>query len=40
MRTLDAVYPGIDATVVTHDRAMIAAATAMGYPTFDPIGDR
>lgn len=40
--TLDAIHlgsvvaAGLDATVVSHDGAMIAAATSLGYPTFDP----
>lgn len=43
LRTLDAVHlgsiiaSGIDATIVTHDRTMLAAAITIGYPTFDPV---
>lgn len=45
VKTLDAIHlgsviaAGLDATIVTHDTAMIAAATSLGYPTFDPVQD-
>ena len=41
--TLDAIHPGsviatgLDATIVSHDAAMLAAATSLGYPTHDPV---
>ncbi len=44
LRTLDAVHlgsviaSGIDAVIVTHDRALMMAAAIVGYPTFDPLG--
>ena len=43
VKTLDAIHlgsviaAGLDATIVSHDTAMIAAATWLGYPTFDPV---
>ncbi len=43
IKTLDAIHlgsviaSGIDATVVSHDAAMLAAATSLGYPTHDPV---
>ncbi|MGB3909943.1 MAG: type II toxin-antitoxin system VapC family toxin [Pseudolysinimonas sp.] len=43
VKTLDAIHlgsviaAGLDATIVTHDAGMIAAAVAMGYPTLDPV---
>ncbi len=45
VRTLDAVHlgsiiaSGIDATLVTHDRTLLAAAIAVGVRTFDPVVD-
>jgi len=45
VKTLDAIHlgsviaAGLDATVVSHDAAMLAAATALGYPTLDPVTD-
>lgn len=45
VKTLDAIHlgsvivAGLDATVVSHDTAMLAAAEALGYPTFDPVVD-
>lgn len=45
MKTLDAIHrgsviaAGLDATIVSHDPAMIAAATSLGYPTFDPAAE-
>lgn len=43
LKTLDAVHlgsliaSGIDGTIVTHDRAMRAAAEVIGYATIDPV---
>lgn len=43
VKTLDAIHlgsviaAGLDATIVSHDTAMIAAATALGYATLDPV---
>lgn len=43
VKTLDAIHlgsviaAGLDATVVSHDAALISAATSLGYPVFDPI---
>ncbi len=43
VKTLDAIHlgtviaAGLDATIVSHDAAMIAAATSLGYPTLDPV---
>lgn len=43
LKTLDAIHlgsviaAGLDATIVTHDTGMLAAATALGYPTHDPV---
>lgn len=43
VKTLDAIHlasvigSGLDATIVTHDAAMTAAAYTIGYPVFDPI---
>lgn len=43
LKTLDAIHlgsviaAGLDATIVSHDAAMIAAADALGYQTFDPV---
>lgn len=43
VKTLDAIHlgsviaAGLDATIVSHDAALIAAATSLGYPTFDPV---
>lgn len=43
VKTLDAIHlgsviaAGLDATVVSHDAAMLAAAAALGYPTLDPV---
>ncbi len=45
VKTLDAIHlgsviaAGLDATIVSHDAAMIAAATSLGYPTFDPVDE-
>ena len=45
VKTLDAIHlgsviaAGLDATVVSHDAAMLAAAASLGYPTFDPVTD-
>lgn len=45
VKTLDAIHlgsviaAGLDATVVSHDTATLAAATTLGYPTFDPVTD-
>lgn len=45
VKTLDAIHPGsviaagLDAVVVSHDAAMIAAATSLGYPIFDPVAE-
>lgn len=45
VKTRDAIHlgsviaAGLDATIVSHDAAMIAAATSLGYPTFDPVGE-
>lgn len=44
VRTLDAVHlgsiiaSGVGATMVTHDRRMLAAAGNLGYPSLDPVG--
>lgn len=41
--TLDAIHvgsviaAGLDATIVSHDATMLAAATSLGYPTLDPV---
>lgn len=46
VKTLDAIHlgsviaAGLDATIVSHDSAMIAAATSLGYPTLDPVSER
>lgn len=46
VKTLDAIHlgsviaAGLDATLVSHDATMIAAATSLGYPTFDPVSER
>lgn len=43
VKTLDAVHlgsviaAGLDAIVVSHDAAMLAAAASLGYRTFDPV---
>jgi predicted nucleic acid-binding protein len=43
VKTLDAIHlgsviaSGIDATIVTHDAAMRAAAERLGYPWHDPV---
>ena len=43
LKTLDALHlgsiiaAGLDATVVTHDTTMLAAARSLGYPAFDPV---
>ncbi|HRW17673.1 MAG TPA: PIN domain-containing protein [Dermatophilaceae bacterium] len=43
VKTLDAIHlgsviaAGLDATIVSHDAGLIAAATALGYPTLDPV---
>ncbi len=45
VKTLDAIHlgsviaAGLDATVVSHDAAMLAAAASLGYSTFDPVTD-
>jgi hypothetical protein len=31
------IAAGLDATIVTHDSGMTAAAVATGYPTLDPV---
>ena len=46
VKTLDAIHlgsviaAGLDATIVSHDATIIATATSLGYPTFDPVTDR
>ena len=46
VKTSDAIHlgsviaAGLDATVVSHDAAMIKAATSLGYPTFDPVAEQ
>lgn len=43
VKTLDAIHlgsviaAGLNATIVSHDSVMIAAATSLGYPTLDPV---
>lgn len=43
VKTLDAIHlgsviaAGLDAVIVSHDAAMIAAATWLGYPVLDPV---
>lgn len=43
VKTLDAIHigsviaAGLDAIIVSHDTSMLAAATALGYQTFDPV---
>ena len=43
VKTLDAIHlgsviaAGLDATIISHDTAMLAAATSLGYPTLDPV---
>lgn len=43
VKTLDAIHlasvivAGLDATIVSHDAAMLAAATSLGYRTLDPV---
>lgn len=43
VQTLDAIHlgsviaAGLDATIVTHDTGMAAAAGSLGYPTIDPV---
>ena len=43
VKTLDAIHlgsviaAGLDATIVSHDASMIAAAASLGYPTVDPV---
>ncbi len=45
VKTLDAIHlgsviaAGLDATIVSHDIAMIGAATSLGYQTLDPVID-
>jgi len=45
VKTLDAIHlgsviaSGLDATIVSHDAGMIAAATALGYRTLDPVNE-
>lgn len=45
VKTLDAIHlgsviaAGLDATVVSHDTGMLAAADSLGYPTHDPVMD-
>lgn len=45
VKTLDAVHlgsviaTGLDATIVTHDAGMRAAADVIGYPTLDPVAE-
>lgn len=46
VKTLDAIHlatvivAGLDATIVSHDAAMLAAATSLGYHTLDPVTER
>lgn len=46
VKTLDAIHlatvivAGLDATIVSHDAAMLAAATSLGYATLDPVTER
>lgn len=46
VKTLDAIHlgsviaAGLDATIVSHDAAMIAAATSLGYRTLDPVAEQ
>ena len=46
VKTLDAIHlatvivAGLDATIVSHDAAMLAAATSLGYDTLDPVTER
>lgn len=43
VKTLAAIHlgsviaAGLDATIVSHDAGVSAAATSLGYPTFDPV---
>ena len=43
VKTFDAIHlgsviaAGLDATIVTHDAGMTAAATSLGYRVFDPV---
>lgn len=43
IRTLDAIHlgsviaAGLDATIVSHDNLMLAAAQSLGYPVLDPV---
>lgn len=45
VKTPDAIHlgsviaAGLDATIVTHDVGMAAAASAIGYPTLDPVSE-
>ena len=45
VKTLDAIHlgsviaAGLDATIVSHDTAMIAAATSLGYSILDPVSE-
>lgn len=45
VKTLDAIHlgsvvsSGLDATIVTHDTGMKAAATRLGYPCLDPVAE-
>jgi predicted nucleic acid-binding protein len=46
IKTLDAIHlgsviaAGLDATIVSHDSAMLAAATSLGYPVLDPVTEK
>jgi predicted nucleic acid-binding protein len=46
VKTLDAIHlgsviaAGLDATIVSHDITMLAAATSLGYPSLDPVAER
>lgn len=46
VKTLDAIHlgsviaAGLDATIVSHDAMMLAAATSLGYPTYDPVAEQ
>lgn len=43
VKALDSIHlgsviaAGLDATIVSHDAGMLAAATSLGYPTHDPV---
>jgi predicted nucleic acid-binding protein len=46
LKTLDAIHlgsviaAGLDATIISHDAAMLAAAASLGYPTYDPVAEK